>query len=227
MTRARRAALALGALAITTMAGLPVAMAAGKEDTHGGGGGGGGPQAQAAAARSIVPGARRLDVVSGSKARVGGTVFPASAGRSVALQRHAGGRWHVVDRGHTDGRGRFSLGFRPHRAGSAALRVRAGKVRAQVGRLNVYRPAMASWYGPGLYGNHLGCGGRLYPTTLGVANKAMPCGTKLTLRHGTHRVTVRVIDRGPYVAGREFDLTSATRDRLHFSGVGRILVNRG
>ena len=35
---------------------------------------------------------------------------------------------------------------------------------------------------------------------------------------------VRVVDRGPYVGGREFDLTSATRERLHFRGVGSLLV---
>jgi peptidoglycan lytic transglycosylase len=37
-------------------------------------------------------------------------------------------------------------------------------------------------------------------------------------------IRVRVVDRGPYVGGREFDLTSATRTRLHFRGVGSLLV---
>jgi rare lipoprotein A (peptidoglycan hydrolase) len=37
---------------------------------------------------------------------------------------------------------------------------------------------------------------------------------------------VRVIDRGPYVAGREFDLTEATARRLHFHGHGAILTTR-
>jgi rare lipoprotein A (peptidoglycan hydrolase) len=37
-------------------------------------------------------------------------------------------------------------------------------------------------------------------------------------------IRVRVVDRGPYVGGREFDLTSATRQRLHFGGVGSLLV---
>ena len=35
-----------------------------------------------------------------------------------------------------------------------------------------------------------------------------------------------VIDRGPYVAGREYDLTAATAQRLGFSGHGAILVTR-
>ena len=53
-----------------------------------------------------------------------------------------------------------------------------------LGRLNVYRSAYASWYGPGLYGNRLGCGGTLGPGTFGVAHRTLPCGTKVTLRRG-------------------------------------------
>jgi rare lipoprotein A (peptidoglycan hydrolase) len=39
-------------------------------------------------------------------------------------------------------------------------------------------------------------------------------------------VRVSVIDRGPYVAGREFDLTAATAHRLGFGGHGTILTTR-
>jgi rare lipoprotein A (peptidoglycan hydrolase) len=46
----------------------------------------------------------------------------------------------------------------------------------------------------------------------------------VTLRKGSRVVRVRVVDRGPYVGGREFDLTSATRRRLRFGGVGSVLV---
>jgi rare lipoprotein A (peptidoglycan hydrolase) len=101
-----------------------------------------------------------------------------------------------------------------------------GDARRRVGRLNVYRTAYVSWYGPGLYGNHLGCGGRLSPRRLGVAHKTLPCGARVTLRRGTRTVRVRVIDRGPYVAGREFDLTQATAERLRFGGHGSILTTR-
>ena len=71
----------------------------------------------------------------------------------------------------------------------------------------MYRHALASWYGPGLYGNQLGCGGRLGTSQLGVAHKSLPCGTKVTLRHHGRVVRVPVIDRGPYSGAREFDLT--------------------
>ncbi len=93
-------------------------------------------------------------------------------------------------------------------------------------RLTVYRQAAASYYGPGLYGGGLACGGTLQPGTLGVANKTLPCGTKVTLRYHGRTVTVPVVDRGPYVAGRDFDLTEATRERLRFPGVGVVLSSR-
>ena len=96
--------------------------------------------------------------------------------------------------------------------------------RREIGRLNVYRHAAVSWYGPGLYGSKLSCGGRLTPGTLGVAHKTLPCGARVTLRRGDRVIRVRVVDRGPYVGGREFDLTSATRAKLHFGGVGSLLV---
>jgi rare lipoprotein A len=92
--------------------------------------------------------------------------------------------------------------------------------------MDVYRWAQASWYGPGLYGNPLGCGGTLYPGRLGVAHKTLPCGTPVTLRHRGRRIRVRVIDRGPYVGGREYDLTQATAQKLRFSGHGPILTTR-
>src|SRR3712207_9322983 len=65
-----------------------------------------------------------------------------------------------------------------------------------LGRVNVYRVALASWYGPGLYGNRTGCGGRLTYGKLGVAHKSLPCGTKVTFRHRGRSVRVPVIDRG-------------------------------
>jgi len=91
--------------------------------------------------------------------------------------------------------------------------------------LTSYRLAGASYYGPGLYGNGVACGGTLEPGTLGVANKTLPCGTKVKLRYHGRQVTVPVIDRGPYVAGRDYDLTEATKDALGFPGVGYVMSN--
>jgi peptidoglycan lytic transglycosylase len=78
----------------------------------------------------------------------------------------------------------------------------------------------ASWYGPGLWGNRLGCGGTFTRSTFGVAHKSLPCGTRLKVCYA-HRCSshVRVLDRGPFVAGRDLDLTGALATHLRFSGV--------
>ena len=107
---------------------------------------------------------------------------------------------------------------------SARARVRvssgpAGKHGS--GGSNVYRHALASWYGPGLYGNSWAAAARWTPAQLGVAHKSLPCGTKVTLRHHGRVVRVPVIDRGPYVGAREYDLTAATAQRLSFTATGR------
>lgn len=70
---------------------------------------------------------------------------------------------------------------------------------------------LASWYGPGFFGNRTACGNVYTPELLGVAHLTLPCGTTVTLTYGSRSVTVAVIDRGPYVAGRDLDLSSATR----------------
>ena len=169
---------------------------------------------------------KRMHVRAGKRVVVAGVAQPGTAGHLASLQVKREGRWRTLDRDRTGGEGRYVLRDRVRRPMSAPARVRVGAARRRVGRLNVYRTAYASWYGPGLYGNHLGCGGRLYPGRLGVAHKTLPCGTKVTLRRGTRTVRVRVIDRGPYVAGREFDLTEATARRLRFTGHGSILTTR-
>jgi rare lipoprotein A (peptidoglycan hydrolase) len=105
-------------------------------------------------------------------------------------------------------------------------RLNAAASRSLGGRVYVYRPSQASWYGPGLYGNGLACGGRLGPGTLGVANRTLPCGTRVTLRYRGRSVTVPVIDRGPFHATREWDLTGATKARLHFPDTGVVWTTR-
>jgi rare lipoprotein A (peptidoglycan hydrolase) len=72
------------------------------------------------------------------------------------------------------------------------------------------------------YGHGVACGGILRVPELGVANKTLPCGTEVTFRYGNRAIRVPVIDRGPYVRGREWDLTGATAEALHFPGLGPI-----
>jgi rare lipoprotein A len=132
----------------------------------------------------------------------------------------------------TRANGAFALRWSPDRIGNYSVHafgVHDEHSRSSVSaarRLTSYRQAGASYYGPGLYGNGVACGGTLMPGTLGVANKTLPCGAKVKLRYHGRSVTVPVIDRGPYVAGRDYDLTEATKLRLGFPGVGTVLANR-
>jgi rare lipoprotein A len=213
------ATMALAALSTTTI--LAVSTSTAQSD-------GGGAQAgtRTASVADIQPGHQKLNVIAGRRASVSGTIAPGLAGRRISLQKRSGTHWATVAHATTGAGGAFRVSYRPPRPMSALLRIAVDARRHPVGRLNAYRRATVSWYGPGLYGNKLSCGGRLTPSTIGVANKSLPCGARLTLRKGNRFVRARVVDRGPYVGGREFDLTSATRHRLHFGGVGQVLVTR-
>ena len=70
-----------------------------------------------------------------------------------------------------------------------------------------------------LYGTQLACGGTLNAGTMGVAHRTLPCGARISLRRAGRTVTVPVVDRGPFVGGREFDLTPAAAARLKITGV--------
>ncbi len=171
----------------------------------------------------------RHNLMSGHRLVVHGRVHPGGGHRvKIVVRGPSGGVGSTTTR--RDGSFRMSWAF--SRTGAYAVRAYGVHDRAISGstssqrRLTVYRQALASYYGPGLYGNGVACGGTLLPDTLGVANKTLPCGTMVRLRYRGHSVTVPVIDRGPYVAGRDYDLTEATKERLHFPGLGVVLSSR-
>jgi len=164
------------------------------------------------------------NILVGASISVYGAVAPVtSTDRIVALEERRGDRWLTVARARTQGHGRYHLGFRPGAPGTVDLRVRVAgadrgiHARRTLASVNVYRRAFASWYGGG---GALACGGRLTDATLGVASKTLPCGTMVLFRVGHRTVRVPVVDRGPYVAGREFDLTAAAKRALGFGDLG-------
>lgn len=171
-------------------------------------------------------------VLAGDPLRVRGRLRPRLRGRTIRLQLRTSRGWPTVKRTRTGRGGRFRIGWRPPAAGRYRLRVRyagGGGTRRSgdvLGRAHVYRGAQASWYGPGLYGNHTACGGRLTPGRLGVAHRWLPCGARVTFRYRDRSVTVPVIDRGPFAGAREWDLTAATKARLGFGDVGVVLSTR-
>ena len=72
----------------------------------------------------------------------------------------------------------------------------------------------ASWYGPGFYGNTTACGQTLRKRTIGVAHKKLPCGSKVAIAYRGRWARATVIDRGPFIAGRKWDLTYQLALRL-------------
>ncbi len=110
----------------------------------------------------------------------------------------------------------------PARSAAAQPKAKGGSVSKHPWR---HDPEI-SWYGPGLIGNGTACGQTLTRSLVGVAHRTLPCGTKVTFRHNGRVVRVPVIDRGPYVGAREYDLTAATARKLGFSGHGPIQVTK-
>jgi rare lipoprotein A (peptidoglycan hydrolase) len=81
-----------------------------------------------------------------------------------------------------------------------------------------------SWYGPGFYGKRTACGLAMTKTLIGVAHRSLPCGTKVTFRNPDNGriVTAPVVDRGPYVSGRQWDLTGGLCQRLNHCQTGAL-----
>jgi hypothetical protein len=86
-----------------------------------------------------------------------------------------------------------------------------------------------SWYGPGFYGNRTACGYAMTRELIGVAHRTLPCGTKVTFKNPANGrvVTARVVDRGPYVSGRQWDMTAGLCLALNHCYTGSIFWKFG
>jgi rare lipoprotein A len=158
-------------------------------------------------------------VLAGGRIAVHGRVLPVAGARSVRLQGHAGRHWQTLATARTARSGRFTLDYQAQSGTNRMLRVLfAGdaanaRASASAGTITVYQPAIASWYYDA--GLATGCG---FNARYGVANKTLPCGTKVQLKYGGRTVMATVDDRGPYVYGRTWDLGQSTRAALGFDG---------
>ena len=165
---------------------------------------------------------RSFDVLPGQRIDLRGRMLPSVAGRQVRLQGREGHAWRTLAATRTGPRGGFDLHYRPATAGRRSLRVlfsgdwrNAGASRL-AGQLSVYDQSVASWYSDA---GTTACG---FHATFGVANRDLPCGTRVSLRYGGRSVTAVVDDRGPFVGGRNWDLNQNTASALGFAGVDAV-----
>ncbi len=83
--------------------------------------------------------------------------------------------------------------------------------------------SLATWFGPGFYGNKTACGQTLTPAVVGVASRTLACGTLVRVGYRGHNLTVPVLDRGPYGHnGASWDLTAGAAHALGIVDTVRI-----
>jgi rare lipoprotein A (peptidoglycan hydrolase) len=87
---------------------------------------------------------------------------------------------------------------------------------------HIHTTGVATWFGPGFYGQKTACGQTLTPAVVGVANRTLPCGTLVKVTYAGHALTVPVLDRGPYSHIADWDLTAGAAQALGVSDTVRI-----
>ncbi len=174
----------------------------------------------------FTPARHAAAALSSRPVHIGGTLLPALSGRRVRLEGHGAHGWHTLSRSRTGSRGGYRLSLAPEAADGRRLRVvfggdsRNARATRPAGSVTALHPALASWYEDA---GNTACG---FHAGLGVANRTLPCGTKVTFRNGGRSVTAVVDDRGPYAGGREWDLNQNTASALGFAGVGTVWSSR-
>jgi hypothetical protein len=158
----------------------------------------------------------------------------APAGYVVEIERRGPqthNTWVPTARGPVSSGGAFTAVWPTNHPGRFAIRAVVESAQAATSRatptspaltVTVYRPAVATTYGPGFWGSQTACGQTLRHATLGVANRTLPCGTKVSLLWHGRTIIVPVIDRGPYANGADWDLTMATAHALGIPGTETI-----
>lgn len=179
---------------------------------------------QVAAAIRVRP--RSIDQLGARTVEFRGQLLPGRSWRRVVLQGERSGGWVTLAAGVTGRHGTFDLRYQPTQATQEPLRIRFagdqtnGAVASRAGSLTVYQPAVASWYDDA---GSTACGFHAY---YGVANRTLPCGTRVTFIYGGRKVNAVVDDRGPFVAGRDWDLNQNTAGALGFGGVDTVWTSQ-
>lgn len=84
--------------------------------------------------------------------------------------------------------------------------------------------AFCSWYGNQFHGRMTASGQIYNQNCFTTASRTLPFGTRLALTRGDRRIVVVVTDRGPFIAGRDLDLSRAAAQALGFSGLATVHV---
>jgi rare lipoprotein A (peptidoglycan hydrolase) len=90
------------------------------------------------------------------------------------------------------------------------------------GSVNGWYVARAAPYAPTESRQRTACGQQFTAKTKGVAHPVLPCGVKIYLSFGGKEVLTQVIDRGPNVPGRTFDVSKALADTIGLHGTQKI-----
>jgi rare lipoprotein A len=149
-------------------------------------------------------------------ARFRGAGSSADAGRAVKIQQQnaAATRWSTIATARVAGDGSFVARWTPQHIGRFTLRAVVGTSTAPLS-VTVYKPALATWYGPGFFGKTTACGVPLTPDLEGLAHRTLPCGTQVAVNYGGRSLVLPVIDRGPYGGnGAQWDVTQAAAEAL-------------
>jgi hypothetical protein len=175
--------------------------------------------------------ATRAGTMVRNLARFRGSVPASAAGRTVKIERFddATRAWAGLAAATVAADGTYLARWRADVPGEyrvrAVLEPSGQAVAASASPeldITVHRPAIATWYGPGFYGRRTACGVRMTRSLLGVAHKKLPCGTEVAVLYKGRRITVPVVDRGPFRRGTRWDLTAATASALGFKFTDRL-----
>jgi hypothetical protein len=158
-----------------------------------------------------------------------GTTIP---GRKIAIERLDPqlGTWRRMATTTAGARGVFVARWRSDHIGLFPIRVvSAGDARGVRAAedppsitVTVYKPAIATWYGPGFYGRKTACGQRMTRMLIGVAHRGLPCGRSVAILYKGRTIVAPVVDRGPFRDGATWDLTAAAAQQLGLTKTDRI-----
>jgi hypothetical protein len=215
-------------LALITLLLLSLAASAAAQ-THGGAEAGGAVAPTGGHVATVTDGritvSATSDAVLGRTVRFRGHVPTSDAGRTITIERYVEktATWVAEAATVVKSDGAFVARWRTDAAGRFRLRATIdddSSARAAQGSpelsMTVYKPAKATWYGPGFYGRTTACGLKMTRTLVGVAHRKLPCGTKVAVMYKNRVLTVPVVDRGPYANGAHWDLTYAAANALGF-----------